>query len=337
MTSSGGPPWRDSSVEGLLDASLRPGADREPPLSASQLRDGARRRAGQIRRRRSAAATALGTGALVALTFVAVPALRGAASPDLVPPAASVPAVTAPVPDEPSSATSAAPSSDPSTPVTPAVEPLGTTAEGLLLVPDDVEPAVDDLPADLGPAVSDQPSPSGAFLQNVVPACAEPVDEGSPSQIGRDLLGSRTWSHPGVAEVGASSYAEARVDLFSPDDATTALLGLTDRAGACADAGLGLTVVTGRGEDLPGADGYLLVTGTTPGVEGGPEVAVLPAASALVVVRVGDVLVRGLVVASAEDVTGVDESMVVTAEQLVAAYLDRVAATGTAQRLAVTP
>ena len=128
----------------------------------------------------------------------------------------------------------------PRTPGRPAaVEPLELTPEGHLLVPDEVQPAAADLPGDLGAAVSSTAYPAGAFLQNLVPACTEASGPGSSGLPGGDFLGARTWTHPGEASFPARSSADARVDLFAPGAATTALQVLADRARDCEQAGLG--------------------------------------------------------------------------------------------------
>ncbi len=343
-------PGNDPSLEHLLEVSLRPGADREPALSAGQIGEGARRRAGQLRRRRSTVATAFGTGALIAVTLVAVPTLRGIASDDTrttLPPAAQ-PSVggspTAGAPPGPSAPPGSG-SAEPSVPPDPSVSPdpssgpvaLGLASDGYLLVPDEVEPSAADLPDGLDPAISTTDTQAGAFLQNVVPACAESNDDGATSRLGNDVRGARTWTHPGPATVEAGSYAEARVDLFVAGGATGALQALADRATACQGAGLGLTATTTGGEEQPGADGYLLVTGTVPGVEGSAEVAVPPQASALVVVRVGDVLVRGYVNVSGGGATQVEPEQVGRAQALVRAYVQTLGDTRTGERLAATP
>lgn len=313
-------PGHDPSVDDLLSTALRPGADREPGLGADRLAMLARHRAGRIRRRRHVVATAVGTGALVALTLTVVPVLGGAGSPApqvAAPPTASV---------QPSIELSLEPS------VEPSVQPLLSTPEGGLLVPDDVVPTTGALPAGIGAALSDTTSPAGAFLQEVVPACAEASGEGSTAEPGASSRGSRTWTH--ARDAGP---AVARVDLYAPGAAVAAWLEVVDRATACQDAGLGLTVDTRRGEELPGADGYLLVTGSAPGVEGPPEVGVPATASTLVVARYGDVLVRVQLGTVGEDGSVPEPPDVLTAERLALAYVAGLQETRTAERLAVTP
>jgi len=330
MSRPGHDAGHDRSVEDRLSAALRPDADHEPGLDSGSLGALARRGAGRIRRRRSATATALASGTLVAAVLLAVPALRPNAS-DSVP--AAPPSASAAPSVQPSDQPSDQPSGDLATSPD---QPLARTADGNLRVPEEVAVDATALPEGIGVPLSATDYPAGAFLQELVPACGEASGEGSSGQPGGDFLGSRTWTHPSESTATSQTSAEARADLFAPGAAETALQVLRERATACEEAGLGLVVDrTARSKEIP-SDGYLMVTGTTPGVEGSPEVGVPPISSALVVVRVGDVLVRGYVTRSGDVTTRSDVDLYLAAEQLAAGYADGVRDSGTAGRLAAS-